>query len=258
MKLFKIPSLILKQLYTFGSLENTDQGVRFGLKNRLSDATLTGLRALRLDGRDIALSQVVLELGAGVSVRAVDLTAESAVPFPLKRAVFIQILDHPPLAKGDHLNPAPVRVVTANRLGQFAAAGLVAGAWRVAARSMSYGLATATFDSKTPGPLLLTLPAGAQISGRVLDPDGQPAPRALLQAWAGRAEDEGLAARFGVRTFFAETDAQGRFTLRGLPETHALQLHAQLLGGKVSASGELRNVGTGSTDLEIVLKRQAP
>lgn len=102
MKLLKIPSLILKQLYTFGSLENTDDGIRFGLKNRLSDATLTGLRGVRIDGHEAHLAKVVLELGDGGTVRAEDLTADSAVSFPLKRTVFIQVLDHPPLAKGEH------------------------------------------------------------------------------------------------------------------------------------------------------------
>ena len=45
----KIPSLILKQLYTFGSLENEADGVRFGLKNRLSDAVLTGVKEIKIE-----------------------------------------------------------------------------------------------------------------------------------------------------------------------------------------------------------------
>ena len=36
-----VPDALLEQLYTFGSLENTDRGVEFALKNRLKDATLT-------------------------------------------------------------------------------------------------------------------------------------------------------------------------------------------------------------------------
>ena len=47
----KIPSLILKQLYTFGSLENVaGGGVQFGLKNRLSDASLTRLKHVKIGG----------------------------------------------------------------------------------------------------------------------------------------------------------------------------------------------------------------
>ena len=45
----KIPSLVLKQLYTYGSLENTPDGVVFGLKNRLSDAVVTGINEIAVD-----------------------------------------------------------------------------------------------------------------------------------------------------------------------------------------------------------------
>ncbi len=38
-----IPSLLLKQLHTFGSLKNTDHGVEFSVKNRLSDTRIIGL-----------------------------------------------------------------------------------------------------------------------------------------------------------------------------------------------------------------------
>ena len=47
---FPIPSMLLKQLYTFGSLANTERGVRFSLKNRLSDGTVTGLHHVKFDG----------------------------------------------------------------------------------------------------------------------------------------------------------------------------------------------------------------
>ena len=54
----KIPSLILKQLYTLGSLENTPDGVRFGLKNRLSDAILTEILAISIDDRAVPLKDM--------------------------------------------------------------------------------------------------------------------------------------------------------------------------------------------------------
>ena len=44
----QIPQLILRQLYTFGSLEHYDAGVQFGLKNRLSDATLVRLASVEV------------------------------------------------------------------------------------------------------------------------------------------------------------------------------------------------------------------
>ena len=49
----KIPSLILKQLYTFGSLENRNGGVQFSVKNRLSDASFAGLKSIKFDGKEM-------------------------------------------------------------------------------------------------------------------------------------------------------------------------------------------------------------
>ena len=45
-----IPSLLLKQLYTFGSLQNSDEGVQFSIKNRLSDAILIAIQSVEFDG----------------------------------------------------------------------------------------------------------------------------------------------------------------------------------------------------------------
>jgi hydroxymethylglutaryl-CoA reductase (NADPH) len=97
----KIPSLILKQLYTFGSLENVQGGVRFALKNRLSDATLLRLRGLRINGEEVSLDGVSLELGEGQIVKARDVTPQTAVAFPLRKTVHVRA-DNGKLAKGTH------------------------------------------------------------------------------------------------------------------------------------------------------------
>src|SRR5512135_3132706 len=97
----KIPSLILKQMYTFGSLRNTEQGVEFSIKNRLADATVSGLREVRIDGTALPLSGVTLDFGNGHRRLATDITSQSPLDFPLRRAVIVSA-PHPPLAKGDH------------------------------------------------------------------------------------------------------------------------------------------------------------
>jgi hydroxymethylglutaryl-CoA reductase (NADPH) len=66
----KIPSLILKQLYTFGSLANTPEGVRLTLKNRLSDATVTGIRSIRIDGMEAPHGGIEIDLGEDERLRA--------------------------------------------------------------------------------------------------------------------------------------------------------------------------------------------
>ena len=61
----KIPSLLLKQLYTFGSLKNTTEGVRFSLKNRLSDAQVLAVTRVALDENETTLTEVQVDLGNG-------------------------------------------------------------------------------------------------------------------------------------------------------------------------------------------------
>jgi hydroxymethylglutaryl-CoA reductase (NADPH) len=96
----KIPSLILKQLYTFGSLENVTAGVSFTLKNRLSDATVTRVHGVRVDGREVAAGEVTLHL-EGTPLRAADVSPANPVPFPLRRVVGVEV-PGPPLAEGKH------------------------------------------------------------------------------------------------------------------------------------------------------------
>src|SRR4030095_1303646 len=96
----KIPGLILKQMYTLGSLENVEDGVRFSLKNRLSDATLTRLGEVRIDGRAVPLSQLPLLL-TGDSVLGSDIGPARSVPFPLAKVVEVHAQVEP-LPKGPH------------------------------------------------------------------------------------------------------------------------------------------------------------
>ncbi|MGE5235177.1 MAG: hydroxymethylglutaryl-CoA reductase [Acidobacteriota bacterium] len=85
----RVPSLILKQLYTFGSLENVPDGVRFSLKNRLSDATLTRLVGIRINDEEIPIDRLALDLGVGQKVLACDISPDRSVPFPLRKIVSI-------------------------------------------------------------------------------------------------------------------------------------------------------------------------
>ncbi|MFL6193240.1 MAG: hydroxymethylglutaryl-CoA reductase [Thermoanaerobaculia bacterium] len=95
----KVPGLILKQMYTMGSLENVEDGVRFSLKNRLSNATLTRLNEVRIDGRAVPLDRLTLELNND-RVPASSVSPTSAVAFPLAKVVSIH-------ARGDQLDKGP-------------------------------------------------------------------------------------------------------------------------------------------------------
>ena len=78
----KIPSLVLKQLFNHGSLENTPDGVTFGLKNRLSDAVVTGIQEISIDGQQVADSEVVLTLG-DETINAADVSPDTPIELPL-------------------------------------------------------------------------------------------------------------------------------------------------------------------------------
>jgi hydroxymethylglutaryl-CoA reductase (NADPH) len=96
-----IPSLLLKQLYTFGSLENVADGVQFSLKNRLSDANFTGLLGVKIDGTTIPLENIDLDFGGG-DVRTVDqVSSDTPVDFPLRKVVTMRAAI-PPLPEGKH------------------------------------------------------------------------------------------------------------------------------------------------------------
>jgi hydroxymethylglutaryl-CoA reductase (NADPH) len=96
----KIPSLILTQMYTLGSLENVPDGVRFGLKNRLSNATVTRIKEVRINDRQIPLDRLSLEIN-GDSIAATAINPNNAVAFPLARAVRIHAQTDQ-LDKGQH------------------------------------------------------------------------------------------------------------------------------------------------------------
>ncbi len=96
----KIPSLILKQMYTLGSLENVEDGVRFSLKNRLSNATVTRLGEVKIDGKAVSPGKLTLEID-GDRISGSAITPATAVAFPLARVVHIHA-EGDPLEKGQH------------------------------------------------------------------------------------------------------------------------------------------------------------
>ena len=96
-----IPSMILRQLYTFGSLQNISDGVQFSVKNRLSDAKLTGIKNVKLNGKDVPIGSVRVSLQNGDALAPDEISEENPVDFPLRQIVHIQV-PHTPLPEGKH------------------------------------------------------------------------------------------------------------------------------------------------------------
>jgi hydroxymethylglutaryl-CoA reductase (NADPH) len=96
MTIITIPSLILKQLYTFGSLQNIEGGVQLSLKNRLSDAQFSGLTSVKIGGNVVGLENVTVVLDDKTALKSGDVSANKPVDFPLRKVITLQV-------KGMHL-----------------------------------------------------------------------------------------------------------------------------------------------------------
>jgi hydroxymethylglutaryl-CoA reductase (NADPH) len=94
------PSPILRQLYTVGSLDQGDGHVRFGIKNRLFDASLVGVGSVSIDGELVPLSDVALEQGDHTIV-ASGVDQQHPLDFPLHDALAVRVT-HGPLGPGPH------------------------------------------------------------------------------------------------------------------------------------------------------------
>jgi hydroxymethylglutaryl-CoA reductase (NADPH) len=96
-----IPSLVLKQLYTFGSLKNVEGGVKFSLKNRLSDATLIGIDKIKIDGREVPKPALSLDLGNDQILTLDQISSKNPLDFPLRQTLEM-VARIEALAEGKH------------------------------------------------------------------------------------------------------------------------------------------------------------
>jgi hydroxymethylglutaryl-CoA reductase (NADPH) len=96
-----IPNLLLRRLYTTGSLKNADGGAQFALKNRLSDAELIALRSVAIDGRPLPLDCIRLDLEDGRVIAADQVSPAHPLPFPLSSTVTVHTAGAA-LANADH------------------------------------------------------------------------------------------------------------------------------------------------------------
>jgi len=85
-----IPQLILRQLYTNGSLKNNDEGIQFSLKNRLADAKLLSVQEINIDDKKINLihAKVYLDSGKEILINQID---GNPIDFPLRKILHIKI-----------------------------------------------------------------------------------------------------------------------------------------------------------------------
>jgi hydroxymethylglutaryl-CoA reductase (NADPH) len=93
-----IPTMLLKRLYTFSSLENVSEGIKFSVKNRLSDARLIAITQIMIDGTEVPLDKIKLRLPDGATYLPPEITPMNPIDFPLRQSLEI-------LAGVSHLAP---------------------------------------------------------------------------------------------------------------------------------------------------------
>lgn len=96
-----IPSMLLKRLYTFGSLKNQADSVTFSIKNRLSDVELVELTGIKINGQAIPRESVTMQLDDGTRLAPADISESQPLSFPLRKVMQLTI-SQPPLALGKH------------------------------------------------------------------------------------------------------------------------------------------------------------
>ena len=84
-----IPSMLLKQLYTHGSLQKTEDGLCFMLKNRLKDASISEILHIVLDGNHIPKEKITLKVGADMLLSAEEINAKGDISFPLREVITV-------------------------------------------------------------------------------------------------------------------------------------------------------------------------
>jgi len=80
--------MLLKQLYTHASLENTDTGVKFQVKNRLSDSKLVEFFKVKIDNIEIPAKKIKLQVG-DTTYSANQISSKNFIDFPLRKVVTI-------------------------------------------------------------------------------------------------------------------------------------------------------------------------
>jgi hydroxymethylglutaryl-CoA reductase (NADPH) len=86
-----VPKLLLKQLYTRGSLQNTEKGLQFVIKNRLKDAQLYGVECIAIDGTRQEMDSVELLEPNRDAIPIQKISKSYSVDFPLKKAIVFNI-----------------------------------------------------------------------------------------------------------------------------------------------------------------------
>ncbi len=96
-----VPKALLKRLYNRASLRNTEAGVVFSIKNRLSPARLEAVEQVCIDGDAIALEHILMSVDGRPGAPLHELLSGDGLDFPLGTLLVLELaIDR--LAEGEH------------------------------------------------------------------------------------------------------------------------------------------------------------
>ena len=87
MAFFPIPSMLLRQLYTNNSLKNTGNGIKFSIKNRLTDVKFSELQSIKIGGVEIPKDKITFDFGGGETMSATTISENNPIDFPLRKTI---------------------------------------------------------------------------------------------------------------------------------------------------------------------------
>ncbi|QOC22727.1 hydroxymethylglutaryl-CoA reductase [Wenzhouxiangella sp. AB-CW3] len=96
-----VPKALLKRLYNRASLRNTESGVRFSIKNRLSPARLEQVERIRINGRDVSPDRARLSVDGHAEFSLTEVTPDRAIDFALGSLLVLD-LAMDTLDEGEH------------------------------------------------------------------------------------------------------------------------------------------------------------
>lgn len=96
-----VSPIILRKIYSTGSLRNLKEGVSFQIRNQMRDAALTGLNELVIDGQRISADRIFIG-NNGSKKRADAIDFLNTVPFPLGENIEIKAIILPLGKNQDH------------------------------------------------------------------------------------------------------------------------------------------------------------
>lgn len=88
-----VPDSMLKQLYTLGSLRETNDGLSFSLKNRIKSARFNQILHLSIDEQKVESKQIMVALNADQAINLNSLEQQQGFEFPLGAILTVFVAD---------------------------------------------------------------------------------------------------------------------------------------------------------------------